>query len=98
MKVVFAKLNEVREPLVVNVTFPVETETGKQSESILTIWFEDDLLCEEILEAYQCSAIIGMLNEKLSVGTFLSDVPESWDYTQKYDKIDLKVYRGVELY
>lgn len=40
MKVVFAKLDEPREPLVVNVSFPVETETGKQSESILTIWFE----------------------------------------------------------
>lgn len=83
MKVVFAKLDEPLEPLVVNVTFPVETETGKQSETTITIWFEDNILCEEILEASQCTPIIGMINEKLSTGTFLSDVPQSWDYPKK---------------
>lgn len=83
MTVIVAKLNESREPLLVNVTFPIETEIGKQSEKTLTIWFEDDLLCEEILEASQCDSIIGMLNEKLSTGTFLSDIPNSWEYLIK---------------
>ena len=96
MTIVFPKLETPREPLVVNVTFPIEIETA--DEVILTIWFEDDVLCEEILEAYQCTAIIGMLNEKLSTGKFLADVPQSWEYPTKYNKIDLKVYRGVELY
>lgn len=98
MKVVFTKLDKPREPLVVNVTFPIETETGKDTESTLTIWFEDDLLCEEILEAHQCDAIIGMVDEKLSKGSFITDVPQSWDYPKEHDKIDLKVYRDVELY
>lgn len=97
-KMKFSKLNEKGEPMVVNVSFPIETESGKHTESILTIWFEDCFLCEEIVEASDCYPILGMLNEKLPEGIFVSDVPSYFEVAKNQDSIDLKVYREIELY
>lgn len=94
----FSKLNEKGEPVVVNVTFPVEAESGKHTESILTIWFEDFFLCEEILEASDCYPILGMINEILPEGVFVSDTPMSFEVTKTQDSIDLKIHREIELY
>jgi hypothetical protein len=94
----YSKLSEKKEPVIVDVIFPVEKESGEQSEITLTILFDDELLLEEILEASQCDCIIGMINEKLPTGTFLSDIPTGFNKSKNPDIIDLKVHRNVELY
>lgn len=94
----YSKLSEKREPVVVDVIFPVEKNSGEQSEVTLTILFEDELLLEEILEASECHPIIGMINESLPTGTFLSDVPIGFHTSKNPDIIDLKVHRDIELY
>jgi hypothetical protein len=94
----YSKLSEKKEPAIVDVIFPVEKESAEQSEITLTIWFEDELLLEEILEASQCDCIIGMINEILPTGTFLSDVPTGFHKSKYLDTIDLKVHRDVDLY
>lgn len=66
MAIIYEKLNDPREHSVANINFHIE----------------DDLLCEEILENYQCDAIIGMINENLPEGCFITDAPQSWEYVK----------------
>jgi hypothetical protein len=82
----------------VNITFPIETESGTSEEITLTVLFEDEYLLEEIVEASQCYPILGMINEKLPKGSFVSDTLICFETSKKSDIIDLVVHREVELY
>ena len=94
-----SKINEeLSENIIVSIMFPVESESGYQSKTTITIWFEDQDLFEGIVEESDCTPIIGMINEILPKGIFLADVPTGWDLIKNPNKIHLKVNRNMKLY
>lgn len=80
--------------------FDVENPNSVYARKMV-VWFEDEELFEEAIEAYRGASLVGMINDILPKTCFMASWVDDWapiSPEEGAERVELKVGKGLKLY